>query len=87
MWPHTNAITKHSVSVIINMRCGESVCLCSMDFVPGSNIESKKMHCTAGTDSLGTARDKLRGPLAHLLHLSLGIPGCSLVPGGPLLVL
>jgi len=34
------------------------------------------MQCTAGTDSLGTARDKLRGPLAHLLFLSAG---CSLV--------
>jgi len=76
--PHTIAVTKHSASVVNNPRCGNSVCLCSMDFVSGSNIESKKIQCTAGTDSMSTARDKLWGPLAHLLYLSLGIPGCSL---------
>jgi len=59
LWPHTNAVTKLSASVIIKLRCGDSVCLCSMDFVSGSNIESKKMECTEGTESLGTARDKL----------------------------
>jgi len=30
---------KPSVSVIINLCCGDSVCLCSMNFVSGSNIE------------------------------------------------
>jgi len=30
---------KTSVSVIISLRCGNSVCLCSMDFVSGSKIE------------------------------------------------
>ena len=39
LWSYANAITKPSVSVIINLRCGDSVCLCSMDFVSGSNIE------------------------------------------------
>ena len=53
----------------------ETVCACALWT---SNIESKKMQCTSGTDSLGTARDKLRGPLAHLLYLSLGTPGFSL---------
>jgi len=39
LWSYPNAITKPSVSVIINLRCGDSVCLCSVDFVSGSNIE------------------------------------------------
>jgi len=39
LWSYPNAITKPSVSVIINLRCGDSVCLCFMDFVSGSNIE------------------------------------------------
>jgi len=39
LWSYPNAIAKSSVSVIINLRCGDSVCLCSMDFVSGSNIE------------------------------------------------
>jgi len=46
---------------------GDSVCLCSVDFVSGSKIEFQKMQCTAGTDSLGTAWDKLCASLAHLL--------------------
>jgi len=36
-WPHTNAVTKHYMSVIINLRCGDSVCLCSIvceEFAP-----------------------------------------------------
>jgi len=49
------------------------------------------MQCTAGTDSMGTAWDKLRVPLAHLLYLFLDVLGCSLSItqpyGGPLLVL
>jgi len=32
----TNAVTKLSVSVIINVCCAHSVCLCSMNFVSGS---------------------------------------------------
>jgi len=59
LWPHTTAITKPSVSIINNLRCGNSVCLCSMDFVSGSNTQSKKKQFTAGTDSMSTARDKL----------------------------
>jgi len=39
LWSYPNAITKPCVSVFINLRCGDSVCLCSMDFVSGSNIE------------------------------------------------
>ena len=40
LWSYPNAITKPSVSVIINLRCRDSVCLCSIDFVSGSNIEN-----------------------------------------------
>jgi len=39
LWSYPNAITKPSVSVIIKLRCGGSVCSYSMDFVSGSNIE------------------------------------------------
>ena len=34
-WSYPNAIKKPCVSVIINLRCGDSVCLCSMDFASG----------------------------------------------------
>ena len=82
LWSYPNAITKPSVSVIINLRCGDSVCLFSVDFVSGSNIKiwnnAQRMLCTAGADSMGTAWEKLRVPLAHLLHLFLGIFGSSL---------
>jgi len=39
LWSYPNASTKPSVSVVINLRCGDSVCLCSLFFVSGSNIE------------------------------------------------
>ena len=62
-----------------------------MDFVSGSNIESLNSAVHSRTDSVDTAWDKLRVPLAHLLYLFLGIFGCSLsiaqLYGGPLLVL
>jgi len=39
-WSYPNAVTKRSVSVVINVRCGDNVCLCSMDFVFVSNNEN-----------------------------------------------
>jgi len=36
---YPNAIAKSSVSVVISLRYGDSVYLCSMDFVSDSNIE------------------------------------------------
>jgi len=60
LWPHTNAVTKRSVSVIINLHCGDSVWLCSVDFVSGSNVESKK--CSGKQEQIhwalyGTSRE------------------------------
>jgi len=37
--PNPNAVTKRSVSVISNLRCAGSVCLCSMDFVSGTKVK------------------------------------------------
>ena len=46
LWSYLNAITKPSVSVIINLRCGDSVCLYSVDFVSGSNSRNRfNGHC------------------------------------------
>jgi len=44
--PTTNAVTKCSVSVIINLCCTDGVRWCSVDFVSGSNIKIKnKSQC------------------------------------------
>jgi len=86
LWSYPNDITKPSVSVSFNLRCGDSVCLCFSCLV--STLKFKTMQCTAGTDLMDTARDKLRAPLAHLLYLLLDVFGCSLsitqLYGGPL---
>jgi len=75
---YPNAITK-PVSLIINLCYEDSVCLCSWtSFMSGSNSKFKTMQCTAGTDSMDTAWDKLRAPLAHLFYLILGIFGGAL---------
>ena len=71
--------TKPSVSVIINLRCGDSVCACALGTsCLVETLKFKTMQCRAGTDSINTAWDKLHVPLAHLLNLFLDIFGCSL---------
>jgi len=52
------------VSVIINLRCGDSVCLCSVDFVSGTNIKINMSRlrsslCDEMTDNLCLVRNCL----------------------------
>ena len=82
LWSYLNAITKPSVSVIINLRCGDSVCLYSVDFVSGSNSRNRfNGHCMRQV-----ARSTCTSSLSLFRYIWVLISITQLY-GGPLLVL
>ena len=81
-----------TLCLLLSICVVETVCACALwTSCMVQTLKFKTMQCTAGTDSMYTAWDKLRVPLAHVLYLFLGIFGCSLsitqLYVGPLLVL